>query len=170
MPARASLLTERYVRDHGEMLGDHGLLTKSVFYEPSAVVPLIVRPPDGTPGRTVRGLVEHVDVPATIRAIAGAGPVPESEGRSLLGHARPGGDGFTREAAFSQVYGFVLAATERYKLIVHEESRAPVQLFDLAVDPREDDNLVDDPTYAAVRDELTGRYMAPFLERSPAPA
>jgi arylsulfatase A-like enzyme len=149
MPARASLLTERYVRDHGEMLGDHGLLTKSVFYEPSAVVPLIVRPPDGTPGRTVRGLVEHVDV---------------------LGHARPGGDGFTREAAFSQVYGFVLAATERYKLIVHEESRAPVQLFDLAVDPREDDNLVDDPTYAAVRDELTGRYMAPFLERSPAPA
>ena len=34
-----------FTSDHGEMLGDHWLGAKSVFFEPSAHVPLIVRPP-----------------------------------------------------------------------------------------------------------------------------
>src|SRR5205814_10098747 len=65
-----------YTSDHGEMGGNHGLMSKCVFYEPSVRVPLIVRPPGGCARRVVDALVEHVDVPATARAIAGAADVP----------------------------------------------------------------------------------------------
>jgi choline-sulfatase len=40
-----------YSADHGEMLGDHGLMAKMNFYRSSVRVPLIVRPPVGTTGR-----------------------------------------------------------------------------------------------------------------------
>ncbi|HEV2113955.1 MAG TPA: sulfatase-like hydrolase/transferase, partial [Terriglobales bacterium] len=38
-----------YTADHGEMLGEHGLWQKFVFYEPSVGVPLVVRAPGVTP-------------------------------------------------------------------------------------------------------------------------
>jgi arylsulfatase A-like enzyme len=53
--------------DHGEMGGNHGLMSKCVLYEPAVRVPLIVRPPRGCEPRVVDALVEHLDVPATIR-------------------------------------------------------------------------------------------------------
>ena len=34
-----------YTSDHGEVLGDHQLLGKGVFFEPSARIPLLVRVP-----------------------------------------------------------------------------------------------------------------------------
>ena len=73
-----------YTSDHGEMGGNHGLMSKCVLYEPAVRVPLIVRPPGGCAPRVVDALVEHVDVPATVREIAGAPEVPSSEGRSLV--------------------------------------------------------------------------------------
>ena len=61
-----------YTSDHGEMGGNHGLMSKCVLYEPAVRVPLIVRPPRGCEPRVVDALVEHLDVPATIRDIANA--------------------------------------------------------------------------------------------------
>ena len=34
-----------YTSDHGEMGGNHGMMSKCVLYEPAVRVPLIVRPP-----------------------------------------------------------------------------------------------------------------------------
>ena len=79
-----------YTSDHGEMGGNHGMMSKCVLYEPAVRVPLILRPPRGCPPGVVDALVEHIDVPATVREIAGAPALPASEGRSLLGHTRGG--------------------------------------------------------------------------------
>ena len=156
-----------YLSDHGEMLGDHGLLAKMVFYEPSVTIPLIIRPPAGMSGRVVDGLVEQLDVPATVRAIAGAAEVPEGEGQSLLRHVQEGGQGFVREVVHSENFGFGLFVTDRHKLLVWEDSREPVQLFDLAEDPDENHNVVADPRYAEVREGLMTQHVQPFLSRDP---
>ena len=73
-----------YTSDHGEMGGNHGMMSKCVLYEPAVRVPLIIRPPAAAPWRVVDSLVEHLDVPATVREIAGAPDVAHCEGRSLL--------------------------------------------------------------------------------------
>ena len=61
-----------YTSDHGEMGGNHGMMSKCVLYEPAVRVPLIIRPPGGSAARVVDALVEHVDVPATLRDLAQA--------------------------------------------------------------------------------------------------
>ena len=69
-----------YTSDHGEMGGNHGLMSKCVLYEPAVRVPLIVRPPGRRTPHVVDALVEHLDVPATVRAIAGAPAVAARKG------------------------------------------------------------------------------------------
>ena len=79
-----------YTTDHGEMAGNHGLMSKCVLYEPAVRVPLIIRPPGGCAPRVVDALVEQLNVPATLRAVAGAPDLPQSAGRSLLECVRDG--------------------------------------------------------------------------------
>jgi arylsulfatase len=171
-----------YSTDHGEMLGTHGLLNKMVFYEPSVRVPLIIRPPGGGQARRFTGLVEHLDLSTTLVELAGGKPVPDSPGRSLTGlvdsaqrgkfvvasattnfpRCAPG-----REVVVSENFGFGLWRTERYKLVAHEARRLPVQLFDLAEDPGEDQNQVDDPARRHVVADLMDAYVHPFLDGPP---
>lgn len=155
-----------YTTDHGEMLGDHNMLTKMVFYEGAVRVPLIVRPPKGLAGRVENALVEHIDVSALIRQIAGGIPVPGGDGISLMGHFDASGS-TRREVIYSEDYGFGMFRTERYKLVVYERDGQPVQLFDLDADPDENRNLIDDPASAAVISEMTARYVEPFLQVAP---
>jgi len=74
--------------DHGEMLGDHGMIGKACFFPEAFHVPLIIRAPSGdrARGRAVTQLTEHVDLMPTILECFGL-PVPrQCDGRSLLGH------------------------------------------------------------------------------------
>jgi len=110
----------------------------------------------------VDALVEHLDVPTTVRAIAGAPDVPASEGRSLLGYL-DGNDPDPRSVAVSETFGFASFETDRYKLVVDEDALTPCQLFDLHDDPAEDENLVADPQSAGVVEELMETHVRPFL-------
>lgn len=151
-----------YTSDHGEMGGNHSMMSKCVLYEPAVRVPLIVRPPGGCSRQVIDELVEHIDVPATVRAIAGAAPVVESDGRSLLGHL----DGTAPEArsvSISENWGFASFETEGHRLVVDEDRFTPCQLFDLAADPSEDDNLVVDLNHSDVLDEMMATVVATFL-------
>jgi arylsulfatase len=150
-----------YTSDHGEMMGEHRMLTKMVFYDPAVSVPLVIRPPQGCAPRVVPGLVEHVDLSATIRDIAGSAGDPAFEGRSLLPWLEA--DGPARPVVYSENFGLVMARTSRYKLVVLEDSLEPVQLFDLAADPLEESNVVHAGEYRATLDDLMEAYVAPFL-------
>ncbi len=156
-----------YTADHGEMMGDHWMLWKMLFYEQSATVPLIIRPPAGMESRTVDGIVEHVDVTATIEALTGIAPLPGNEGNSLIGHVDGSGSGPTREVAHSENYGFGMFATDRYKLVVFEDTQEPVQLFDFQEDPDENWNVVADPAYADVIEQMMQDHVRPFFETPP---
>ncbi len=162
-----------YTSDHGEMAGDHGLMTKLVFYEPAVTVPLMIRPPGGTSAKVVTDLIQQVDVPATMRAIAGAPDVPLSEGKSLLGYFQEGGSGPGHEVVYSEMEQLGMVSTATQKLVFYEDGIdgtepgrvEPAQLFDLTQDPDENHNLVNDPSYAQVRDELMTKYARPFLSK-----
>ena len=155
-----------YTSDHGEMMGEHRMLTKMVFYEPSVRVPLIIRPPGGCAPRVVDALAEHLDLAATIRDIAGSAGDPSFAGRSLLGWAG-GGTGFSRPAVFSENFGLGMVRTARHKLVFVEDTLEPVQLFDLAADPLEDVNVVSRGDQREAREALMGDLVGPFLAPGP---
>lgn len=74
--------------DHGDFTGDYGLVEKNQnsFEDVLTRVPFLVKPPAGVPVRPgVRdALVELVDFPATVEALAGITPAHTHFGRSLL--------------------------------------------------------------------------------------
>ena len=157
-----------YTSDHGEMGGNHGMMSKCVLYEPAVRVPLIVHPPGGCAPHVVDSLVEHVDVPATVRASPVRPTWPLSEGRSFLASVRDAAAPSTRSVTVSENWGFAAFETERYKLVVDEDALEPCQLFDLSEDAAEDYNLLSDPAAGPVVEEIMETHVRPFFETPPA--
>ncbi len=157
-----------YTSDHGEMGGNHGLMSKCVMYEQAVRVPLIIRPPGGTRPGVVDARVAHVDVPATLRDVAGAPAIPDSEGRSLSGYVSGDGGPEPRPVLVSENWGFASFETDRHKIVVDEDACAPCQLFDLHEDPDEDHDLIADPSAKATVDQLMESYVRPFFATAPA--
>lgn len=74
--------------DHGDFTGDYGLVekTQNAFEDCLTRVPLIIKPPKNVPLQPgIRdGLVELIDLPATVEAATGIVPTHSHFGRSLL--------------------------------------------------------------------------------------
>ena len=91
--------------DHGDFTGDYGLVekTQNTFEDCLTRVPLMVKPPAGVPvrPRVSEALVELIDVPATIEALAGIEPQHTHFGRSLL-PVLSGATDEHRDAVFSE--------------------------------------------------------------------
>jgi choline-sulfatase len=72
-----------YTSDHGEMLGDHGLMQKSVFYEQAVRVPLMIHVPWLSPQRIdFAGPINQIDVTPTLLDLLGCGDQAGLDGRS----------------------------------------------------------------------------------------
>ncbi len=72
-----------FTSDHGEMLGDHGMHSKMIFYEGSVHVPLLMRFPGRiNPGTVVKEPVSTMDIFPTILDYMGMS-IPKCEGISL---------------------------------------------------------------------------------------
>ena len=72
-----------YTSDHGEMMGDHGLMQKSVFYEEATRVPLTIRVPWLTrEKKEINGLFSQVDLLPTLLELMGAEIPSTVEGES----------------------------------------------------------------------------------------
>ena len=148
--------------DHGEMLGDHNRLSKSVFYESAIRVPLIVKMPGAQPpGRVYDGMVETIDLLPTILDAAGAETPRTADGRSLLPLVAGRAESQRREI-LSEVHLHTMLRTETCKLVVDSAGRT-LQLFDLAVDPHEQANLAGRDDHAGVEREMRDRLLAKLL-------
>ncbi|HEU5314578.1 MAG TPA: sulfatase-like hydrolase/transferase [Chloroflexota bacterium] len=172
--------------DHGDLLGERrrpgqgGGHTKYSLYDAAERVPLIVRWPGlGTGGAVSHAAVELVDLMPTWLDAAGIDAPVYLPGRSL----RPLLEGQTpeacgwREATLAEQY---TPATEhpeaggprgqwayrerRWKLI--ERAGARSAFYDLESDPYELENLIDDPSLAAVRERLRQRLLRDVIARA----
>ena len=72
--------------DHGEQLGDHGLIQKLGFYESSYAIPCIIRAPGraGPAGRVVEEFTEAVDLLPTLAELLGQEVPIQCDGASLV--------------------------------------------------------------------------------------
>ncbi len=156
-----------FMSDHGETLGDHGLLLKGCrFYEGLVRVPLICSWPGHFHQGAVRNaLVELTDIAPTLLDLAGL-PAPERmQGRSLLRHLTQAEEPdhhreFVRceyyralnpiaNPRFNGTYATMLRDAH-YKLVVYHGHEIG-ELYDLAADPGEFENRWADPAYTAIK-------------------
>ena len=148
-----------FASDHGEMLGDLGRLSKSVFYESAIRIPLIVRLPGGRHGENVcDAFVELIDVHATILDVAHAEPWRHQDSLSLL-PLMDGRAGRIRDDVLSEVHAHYMLRTDDWKLVVGRDGQT-LQLFDLQNDPLEQVNLCEHPDYRRQELEMRSRLLA----------
>lgn len=161
-----------FTSDHGEALGDHGLVQKGCrFYEGLVRVPLIIRwPARFQSGLRADGLTELLDLTATLLDFTGVPSPAYLQGRSLVpvlrGEANPSQireavrcDYFDAlDAHFTGGVGSfaTMYRDDRFKLCVYHDQEIG-ELYDLVNDPWEFQNLWDDPEYQHVREELIFR-------------
>ncbi len=150
-----------FCSDHGEMLGDHGLSSKAVFYREAMHVPCIIRSPAADQGRTIDALTDHVDLSVTLVDIAGAAPL-DSVGRSLKPHFSSGDRPGEKTAVVSELFGETTIVTSNGKLTVRIEDNHPVLFYDLESDPAEMVNAVDNPDCAGLIDKMTREHLLPL--------
>jgi arylsulfatase len=141
-----------FTSDHGEMAGDHQFFGKLVPYEPSARVPLIIRPPRSMNlpgGQVIDTAVELMDLMPTVLDAAGA-PIPETvDGLSLLPLLH--GDALEREyihgecARISGLGSGIQYLTDGREKYVWWPGFGTEQLFDLTRDPLEAYDLAGEP-------------------------
>lgn len=154
-----------FTSDHGEMLGDHGLLLKGArFFEGAVHVPMIVHWPRAVaPGQETWALTESVDIAPMLLEAAGLEVPWTMQGKSLLplltGAAPSDHHKDMVICEFLDAFGklYVPDRTRatmtfdgRYKMISYH-SHNLFELFDLKEDPGEFVNLWDDPGMAERR-------------------
>ncbi len=158
-----------FTSDNGSMAGAHGLSGKWLMYEESIRVPLIVvdpRLPAATRGRRT-AMALNIDLAPTILALAGL-PAPASmQGVDLQPVLRDPTAQVRTDWYYEHVYSDPArrpiprvegVRTERWKYTRYPDTNPLVEeLFDLAVDPREERNLAGAPARRATLAELRAR-------------
>ncbi len=150
-----------YISDHGDWLGDHGLILKGpMHYEGLLRVPMIVRGPGIAANTVVDEPVSTLDLTATFCDWAGVSPGLPQHGQSLCPVLQ---EQATRAYAMNEWQllptrtgvGLSLRTvrTKTHKLTLDLISGAG-ELYDLAEDPDELCNLFEDPGATTIRQEL----------------
>jgi choline-sulfatase len=153
-----------YTSDHGEMAGEHGVWNKSLFYESSSRVPLIVRwPGRGLSGKSENTIVGLMDLFPTLCEIAGIETPAVCQGTSLA-PLLTGSGTLERDAVFSESvlvgrpeYAGCMIRTGKWKYVYYlDESE---ELYDLEADRDEWNNLAQMPEHKSLVDELRNRVI-----------
>lgn len=162
-----------FTSDHGDMLGDRGRVSKYCLYEGSVRVPLILAGAHvAARGAVDERPAELVDIVPTLLAAAGAELPDYLPGMNLLSD-------FRRSGAFAEMHGrgyeeyqrapAVMWRTPEWKLILAlpgrlgdiqgDYGRIDGELYRLATDPQELNNLFADPACAVIRERMTAQAL-----------
>jgi choline-sulfatase len=145
--------------DHGDMLGQHGLWAKRLYYENSANVPMLLMGTADCPrvgqNRVDSRLVGWQDVMPTLLDLAGIEIPASATGQSMVSES-------LREYLYAECNEGPTATRMihdgRFKLIYYPAGNRS-QLFDLETDPQELTDLAPSAEHAAKLDELTAKLI-----------
>lgn len=160
-----------FTSDHGEMMGDHGLLGKLGYFDQAYHIPLIIRDPRHrhAPPQRVEHFTEAVDIMPTLIDLLGSSTESKLDGRSLQAaverQALPNWrDSAHWEFDFRDIDNNIAEQTlglpstlcnlsvmrgKQYKYV--HFAGLPSLLFDLQQDPQETRNLALEPDYDPIR-------------------
>lgn len=171
-----------FTSDHGELLGDHGLIYKGCrFFEGLVHVPLIMSwQAQGVKGGRSDALVELVDLPPTLLEAAGLEIPYYMQGQSFLpiltGKKDPS---FHKSHVISEYHGAIggKEMPDQTHGIMYYDGRCKIaiyqghsmgEIYDLKSDPGEFDNLWDRPEFKELKIELLHKAFDAYLATSDA--
>jgi arylsulfatase len=175
-----------FTSDHGELLGDHGLLFKGCrFFEALVHVPLIISwPAKWRKGAVSEALVESIDIAPTLLEAAGIEIPYSMQGRSLNSLLEGNSDLHTHKehvvCEYNDAMGQGTSANPyqgshgtmvfdgRYKTIAYHNSGDLGELYDLENDPGEFHNLWNDESSQALKCSLLKQHFDAVMQTSSA--
>lgn len=173
-----------FTSDHGDMMGDHCQFAKTVMYEPSIGVPLLMRVPWLACSQVrIEGRFSHIDLLPTLLELmgqttpspcAGVSRAPVLRGERTLKDndvivhwnappqppARPKPEGYSGDQLdiIGNQNWRTLITADGWKLNLCATDRN--ELHDLNEDPYEQRNRIDDPACRARRDRMIEQVLA----------
>jgi len=164
-----------YTSDHGEMDGLHGLWQKFCQFQPAVKVPLIVSYPKKIPqNKVTEALTEYIGIYPTLVDLTGVEPpqsatlvnVPGAPERMdaksfadvLVEPDRKGPPAVFSEYALKSDTPRYMIRTKRFKY--HYNDGSTHELYDLGNDPDENTNLIDNPAFKNIAQQLKDQLFA----------
>lgn len=153
-----------YTSDQGFYMGDHGWYDKRFMYEESLRAPFMIRYPKqiASSVKITDAMIQNIDFAPTLLDMVGAEVPSEMQGESfkpvLTGEKETFKEAvyyhyyeYPRPHAVKRHYG---VRTDRYKLIHFYDDIDVWELYDLANDPKEMKNLINDESMGEVIAQL----------------
>lgn len=161
-----------FMGDNGLLNGEDGMVDKRTMHEPSLRIPLVARYPGlvaPEKPKTVEQLVLTVDVAPSLLELCGAPPLPKIHGKSWVKLVRDGDPAWRKaffyhynyEKQFPYTPNIRGVRTESWKYMHYPHGdggpdRHLAELYNIEFDPEERHNLITNPKYARVVEELEG--------------
>lgn len=160
-----------FISDNGKHWGEHRMDTKSTAYEEAVKVPFAMRYPPLIPTPYIEtGLVANIDIPATVYELSETKMPEVIDGLSLVTLLNKSGE--WRSSLMLEAWPdrghWMSMHTGQYVYIETENDKS--EFYDLAVDPYEMENAIDDPQYQSIIQELQKKMQMekePRLSRPP---
>lgn len=154
-----------FTSDHGFHLGEHDFWMKVSLHEESVKVPLIIKVP-GKKAAVCHSFVELIDMYPTIASLSGLSYSGNIQGKNL---ARTIDDPKfqVRDMAFSVSLNgkaFLLRNKKWAYIQYDEDANSGIELFDMKKDPKQYDNLANNPKYTKIVAQLQQKLKTKLAE------
>lgn len=150
--------------DNGYFLGERQIAGKWLMYDNSLKVPLIIYDPRNKEHKDIDAMALNIDVPSTILDFAGVSMPNTWHGKSLKPFVDKESVDLERDTIliehlwdFKNIPPSEGVRTKDWKYFRYVEDKSIEELYDLKVDPRETNNLVNDERYNEVLDNLRAK-------------
>lgn len=156
--------------DHGYHLGENGLWAKHVNYRLANRIPLIFKVPGKKRNIRQTGLVESVDIYPSLCDLAGLSKPFHLQGKSFAEIVdNPGIDG--KEAIFYRTATgrgeTILTKMHSYtEFFDNENNQIARMLYDLRVDPQENNNIAEEPRNKELMNKLSKKLHQHIKQRN----
>lgn len=172
--------------DNGFLFGEHGLIDKRNAYEESMRVPLLVTAPGiFESGQVISDIVANIDIAPTLLTLAGVNVPVHYDGMSFAHLPTYSTSSMEVEAQkqrrqawretltyeyywefnYPQTPTVFALRSDQYKYIQYHGVWDTEELFDLQADPKETNNLIEDPALLEVKVDMRQQLYASLADR-----